>query len=446
VAVRLAKQREGKICVVLGILTFLFVAALHLQTILLKGVDFKTVYSSSKCLLDQCNPYDSADLLQEYIKGHGDISPSSDLSAFQPHQALYPPSSLFWVLPFALLPWKPAVILWVTVSGFLFATATLLMADLCDSWTSPLPQLLLGLFVATSTMLLTTAQPSGLAISLCAIGVWSLMKNRAVTMGVICFSLSLALKPQIGGLVLIYFLLAGGARRSRVLTIMLVAALFCVPGVLWAARVPAAAHWLRDMKTNLEGSATRGNINDPGPTSYNSPLVTDLQSVVAVFDDVPEIYNPITWAIVGSLLLMWAYVAWHALPSLKTDALGIAAIACLCLLPIYHRHYDVRLLILTFPAVALLMKAGKTPGVIAVLASLAVICGSHPTFLRNHLSLHPQSLGTLKTILLLHTSPLILLFSGIFYLVCFAQTLHTSTSALDGQFTPEEQPARCGRG
>jgi hypothetical protein len=157
-------------------------------------------------------------------------------------------------------------------------------------------------------------------------------------------------------------------------------------------------------------------------------------------------YNHITWAIVGSLLLMWAYVAWRALPSLKTDALGIAAIACLCLLPIYHRHYDVRLLILTFPAVALLMKAGKTPGVIAVLASLAVICGSHPTFLRNHLNLRPQSLGTLKTILLLHTSPLILLFSGIFYLVCFARTLRTSTLALDGQLTPEEQSTGCGGG
>jgi hypothetical protein len=428
-AVQFTKQRVGRICVFLGILTFLFVAALHFQDIILRGVDFKTVYSSSKCLLDGCNPYDSADLLKEYIKGHGDISTRSLLTAFLPYQALYPPSSLFWVLPFAHLPWKPAVILWVTISGLLFATASLLMADLCDYWTSPLPQALIGVFVATSTMLLTTAQPSGLAISLCAIGVWSLIKNRAITFGIVCFSLSLALKPQIGGLAFIYFLLAGGARRNRAITLLLVAALFCVPGVLWAASVPAAAHWLHDMNTNLVGSAVRGNINDPGPTSYNSLLVTDLQSIVAVFDDVPGIYNPITWATVGSLLLIWAYVAWHAAPSLKKDVLGIAAIACLSLLPIYHRHYDVRLLILTFPAVALLVKEGRATAVIAVLASLAVICGSHPTFLRDHLGLHQQSMGALKKILLLHTSPLVLLFSGIFYLVCFARILHSNSVA-----------------
>ena len=128
-AVQFTKQRVGRICVFLGILTFLFVAALHFQDIILRGVDFKTVYSSSKCLLDGCNPYDSADLLKEYIKGHGDISTRSLLTAFLPYQALYPPSSLFWVLPFAHLPWKPAVILWVTISGLLFATASLLMAD-----------------------------------------------------------------------------------------------------------------------------------------------------------------------------------------------------------------------------------------------------------------------------------------------------------------------------
>jgi hypothetical protein len=420
----LEKQRIDKICVFLGALCFLSISALHLQTAILNGVDFKTVYSSSKCLLDGCNPYDSTDLLKEYIKGNGDMSPTSDLSAFRPYQALYPPSSLFWVLPFALLPWKTAVVLWVTIIGLLFTAAAFLMADLCDYWTSPIPQLLLGLFVATSTMLLTTAQPSGMAISLCAIGVWSLIRNRATTAGVICFSLSLALKPQIGGLVLIYFLLAGGTRKGRAVTVLLLAALFCVPGVLWAARVPAAAHWIHDMSTNLEGSAARGNINDPGPTSYNSPLVTDLQSVVAVFDDVPKVYNPVTWAIVGSLLLVWAFAAWRATPSLEKDALGIATIACLCLLPIYHRHYDVRLLILTFPAVALMLKEGRSTAMIAVLGSLAAIGGSHPTFLRDHLALDPQRLGALKTILLLHASPLVLLFSGIFYLVCFAQLLY----------------------
>jgi hypothetical protein len=214
--------------------------------------------------------------------------------------------------------------------------------------------------------------------------------------------------------------------------ILLMAALFCVPGVIWAAQIPAAVHWPHELGINLAASASRGSINDPGPTSYNAILVTDLQSVVAVFADVPQIYNPVSWIVVGVLLLPWGFVALRADHSVKKDLLGVATIACLALLPIYHRHYDVRLLILTFPALAVLFSEGRIPGALAILASLAVICGSHPTFIREHLGRDLNTLGPIETALLLRTSPLVLLLSGILYLSYFVQTLRTKWPATRG--------------
>ncbi len=412
-----------------GCLIFLFVPLRHFHETLLRGVDFKTVYSSSKCLLDRCDPYDSPALVNEYGRGQGDRSAGADLSAFARYQALYPPSTLFWMLPFASLPFQVSLLLWMLLNGAAFVTAASLVAHLCLENGNALSLVLLGLFVATSTLLLSTAQPSALAISLCTIGVWCLLKDRRPLLGVVCFALSLALKPQLGGLVSLYFLFAGGVARRRALQILGTAALLCVPGVLWISVIPAAAHWPQHLAANIAGSSVPGAINDPGPTSYNSLLVTDLQSVIAVFDSNRVQYNLIAWALVGSLLLVWAFVAVRAQPSRKKDLLGVATIACLSLLPVYHRHYDVRLLLLTFPACALLLLEGGAAGWVAAAVSLMLIGCSHPSFIRDHLHLHQETLGHWSTVFLLRTSPLVVSVCALFYLAMFVRTMRAPASA-----------------
>lgn len=418
-----ASHRLGYGVLWLGILVFLAVSFRGFPDTVVHGIDFKIVYSSSRCLMDGCDPYNSRDLHQEYANAGGDLSPDSDEGAFKWYPALYPPFSLFLVFPFALLPFRLALALWMTLSAVLFVTAAFLMADLCRTWRSQLPLILLGLFVASSTMLVTTGQPSSFAISLCAVAVWSLFNNRIPVMGIMCFAASLALKPQIAGLVLVYFLLAAAPARRRAMIALATTAAFCIPGLLWAAKMPAASHWPQAIRTNLTASAVPGGINDPGPSSFTSMMVTDLQSIVAVVDDEPLIYNLEAYLVAGALMLAWAYIALRAEPSSKKNLLGVATIACLSLLPLYHRHYDVRLLLLTFPALAVLVDEGGWKGATATAASIAVLCGSHPTFLRDHLALHQETLGPLKTILLMRTAPLAVLFSGLVYLGCFATTL-----------------------
>ncbi len=421
----------GPWALVLGSIVFFLSPFLNFEFVRLNAVDFKTVYGSSRCLIYGCNPYSSEQIKRQYASGGGDVSIHSDLSAFLPFQALYPPSSLFLVAPFSLLQWNTAILIWVALSGAIFVTAAFLTVDLCNRWSpTPLVNVLIGMFVATSTMLLTTAQPSGPAIGLCVIGVWSILQKRLPCIGIACFALSIALKPQIGAPVLLYFLLSDGIARRRSWQIVGLALLLCVPGILIASAAPASSDWPHDLRTNLVGTSARGNMNDPGPHGYNAPLVTDLQSVLSLFRDTPGFYGPATWAIVGTLLIVWAYVAMRATPSSSKDVLGVAAIACLGLLPVYHRHYDVRLLLLTFPAVAMLVKKGGPRGAFAVIFSIAIICGSHPTFIREHLHLHQESLGPLKTALLLRTSPLLVLLCGVFYLYCFTRTMRSSETSM----------------
>ncbi len=274
-----ASHRVGYGVLAIGILVFLVVSFRGYRDTILHGIDFNIVYSSSKCLLDHCDPYNYKALFQEYTNAGGIVSPANavgndtpgaNLSVFQAFPALYPPSSIFWVTPFTLLPFKSALALWMTCSALLFTIAAVLIADLCRQFRSSLPLILLGVFVATSTNLVTTGQPSSFAISLCAIGVWSLLSNRLPAVGILCFALSLTLKPQVAGLVLVYFLLAAGPTRRRAVLILVATALLCVPGIVWVTTIPAAAHWPQSIRANLAAGATPGSINDPGPTNFNS--------------------------------------------------------------------------------------------------------------------------------------------------------------------------------
>ena len=285
-----------RLIVALGAIIFLSVPVLRFNLIALKAVDFKTVYSSAKCLKDGCDPYVSSNLLEEYTRSGGDTSARSDMTAFKPYQALYPPSSLFWVMPFTLFPWRLALALWLTVSGVLFVIAGFLMADIVEDWGLPVPVMLIGLFLGTSMMLMLTAQPSGIAIGLCVIGAWTLVRDRHTLLGAVCFALSLALKPQIGGLVLVYFLFSRGPQWRRAFSILVLAGVFCLPGVFWAAHSPGADHWPQKMSRNIAGSSKPGSINDPGPNNYNGMLIADLQPVVAIFSNVPKTYNRVSWA------------------------------------------------------------------------------------------------------------------------------------------------------
>jgi len=171
-----------------------------------------------------------------------------------------------------------------------------------------------------------------------------------------------------------------------------------MPGIFWVANSPSAAKWPQELRTNIAAGSAPGRINDLGPSSYDAPLIINLQSIIAPFNNNPSSYTTISWSIVGALILVWGFAAWRGEPSLEKDLLGIATVACLGLLPIYHRHYDLRLLITTFPACALLVARARMMRGVALLPPLAAIAFSHPTFIRDHLHFQQARMGPIEIV------------------------------------------------
>jgi hypothetical protein len=368
----------GLCAVLLGCLWFA-VRGYQNQKATLQAFDFKPVYSSARCLIDGCDPYDSMQIQREFLSHGGD---PSDLRPFRPFNANYPPSALFLVIPLAMLPFGVACAVWSWMGIGLFCCAAVCVADLCAGKCSLVVQCVLAAFVATSTMLIMLGQPAMMAISLAVIAVWCFLRGRLAWVGVLAFAVSLTFKPHVGALVWLFFLLAsrGEAKgddarmfRRRALETLGVTLILMMPGMLLAFHHPASAHWPQELHTNLVGIGAPGNASDPGPTNGEASAIVSLQAVFSLVRDVPGFYNRAAYAVFLPLLGAWLYGVMRPVRAIEArNLMALAAAAALGFLPIYHRQYDTRLLLLMFPAVALLAASSRWMGRAAIVLSMVL--------------------------------------------------------------------------
>jgi hypothetical protein len=242
---------------------------------------------------------------------------------------------------------------------------------------------------------------------------------------------SLAIKPQDAGLVWLYFLLAGGVYRKRALQTLGATIAVSLPGVLWVWHT--APNWMQERHANVLAFSVHGGISDPGPTSagaHGLDMMICLQTAISVFWDDPHIYNPVTYLICGPLLLAFVVFTLRFRPSAKSVWLGLAAIAALTMLPVYHRQLDAKLLLLTVPACAMLWAEGGKIGKLALLVNTAgfVLTGDVAWAIILGLieSLHLPTTKLWVQILTevqIFPAPLILLVMAIFYLWAYVRCL-----------------------
>jgi hypothetical protein len=438
----------GYLVVLLGCL-FFGVRGYQDQKVALQSFDFKPVYSSARCLMEGCDPYDSAQIERVYLRHGGD---ASDVRPFRPYNANYPPSALFLVLPLAMLPFGAAKLIWLGVGIVLFSGAAMCMADLCVGRSALTVQCVLAAFVVTSTMLVMLAQPAMMSISLAVIAVWCFLRGRLAWVGVLALAVSLTFKPHVGGLIWLFFLLASrkGAGvsapvllyRRRAVETLIVTLMLMTPGIVLAFHHPASANWPQELHRNLVGIAARGNASDPGPTNIEVQNIADLQSLFSLVQDRPSFYNPAAFAVSVPLLLMWLYLVMRRVrgagetlldgdPYWRRDLLALASAAALDFLPVYHRQYDTRLLLLMFPAVALLVAARGWTGRVALgLSVLATMTMSHQFAhlgpeLTEKLGRLPRGFG----LVFYRPLPLTLLALSCFFLYCLAGVARGNVSS-----------------
>ncbi len=376
--------------------------------------DFKQPYASARCLLHGCDPYSEQDTRAAYLAAGG---VDDDKVVFEPYSALYPPFSLAMLTPVAALPWPAAHAVWEALVAASFAAAVLLAADLCTlAGPSYAVALLLAVFAASSTILLMLGQISGLVIALLTIGFWCLLRERFLAFAGLCLFAAVLLKPHDAALPLGYLLFAGPRWRRVFYAVAGCSVVFAVGSLLWFWHASATAHWLPELQANLAGNSALGAVNSPIRGHVQAVNLADLQALFAVVRPQPSFFNGAAAAMSVLLLGAWAVPAVRLRDSFAKHVLAIAALACLTLLPIYHRQYDTRILLLAFPAAALLLpRKGGRLGVGLLTAAVAIT--AHP-FINRLVSRQGAAMehaGAARTLLLYRPVPeVVLLLLGFF--------------------------------
>jgi hypothetical protein len=406
-----------------GVVVLLLLAFLLLKPTPAAMQDFRVVYYPARCLLHHGDPYRESDVLATY-RAEGGEHPSETAADHQiVIRHIYPPTAFSFTVPFAMLPWGLARVVWMMLTAGSLLFAAFLAWDLGADYAPIVSGALIGFLLANSEVLIVLGNPSGMVISLCVIAVWCFVRERFVVAGIVGMAIGLLVKPQDAGLVWLYFLLAGGVYRKRALQTLLAAVVLGLPGIVLVWR--ASPHWMQELHANILAFSVHGGITDPGPASTASTgagMMINLQTVISSLRDDPHIYNLATWLLCALPLTVWALVTAQSRSTPARTWLALAAIATLSLLPVYHHLYDAKLLLLTVPACAMLWAEGGRLGRCALLVNIAAFAltgdVSWTLLLRLLDRLHPMTAGmpawTLRAMQVFPV-PLILLAMSIFY-------------------------------
>lgn len=389
-----------------------------------KWVDFRAVYYGTRCLLEGHNPYNASELERVYLAEGG----KRPLETSAAHQGvtLYVnlPTTFLFVAPFALLPYGPALVLWMTLTAVALILASYLMWNLGAAYAPKLSLILICILLANCEMIFGGGNTAGLVVGLGVIAAWCFVQERFIPAGIFCLAVSLAMKPHDAGLVWLYFLLVGGVCRKRALQTLIVTAAFGLPAFLWVSHI--APGWVENWNSNLSAISAPGGINEPGPASVTSGygyMVVDLQTTISVIQDDSRIYNAASYLICGALLLAGAVRTHRRRFSRAGTWIALAAIAPLTILVTYHRPWDAKLLMLAIPGCAMLCAArGPVRWFAMLLTTVSIIMIADIPLtvlavLSSHLRMNAGGIGALMLKAgLMRPVPLVLLAMGIFYL------------------------------
>ncbi len=402
-----ARSRPVQIALLLVLLSVavFLLRGLHDEREVLRFRDFKQPYASARCLLKGCNPYSEDQTRQVFLQAGG---VDDDDQVFQPYSALYPPFSFAVLAPVAALPYRLAQNAWLAVIAALFSLAVLATAELCLPFAALGPLVVLSMFAVSSTILLMLGQISGPVIALLVIGFWCLLRSKPAWIAVILLTVALALKPHDAALPIGYLLFAGPRFRRSFLAIALLTVLIVAGGTFWCASHPASAHWLTDLRANLHGNTSSGNVNDPMRGSTEAVNMANLLPFFAAFTGSATLSGVLAMLVTALLLSAWLRPAIYMPNSVQKHLLALGSMACIMLLPIYHRQYDTRALLLLFPATAVLLAWRKSWGYPAFLLLLVSTLSTAHQFLNRltltrHADIHRAS--RLKTVLLYRPLP-----------------------------------------
>lgn len=391
--------------------------------------DFAEILHGARCVELHKDPYDPNTVLRE-LRSEGSRFPSDPTSAKRDRIVaavqVNLPTALFIVRPLAMLPEDVCAMVWLFLTFSLLALAGYLMWDLGTE--SPvLCGWMIAFVLLNCEVLALVGNVSGIAVGLCLIAVWCFLEDRCSLAGVVMLAISLVLKPHDSGFIWLFFVLKGGVARKRALQTLGVVGLLALGAEIWIA--PSSPHWISELQNNLALVSAHGGTSDPGLSgllSTGAASVINLQGALSVLLNHPQFYNFTSYIVSGVSILAWLTGVLRKRLCEENSLLALAAISALTLLPVYHRPYDAKLLLLSIPACVVLCKqSGWMRWTALLMTSVAIVATSDIplmglTAIARVMGISTSSLaGKLAIIVLLRPAPPTLLLLGCFYLWVF---------------------------
>ena len=436
-------RTDGLYLMILGTAVFLLLGFALENAAPVSTADFRLMYYSARCLLEQHDPYNPGELQKIYRSEGGESPHDTAKIRTTETQYIYPPTAFSITIPFAMLPFRAAQILWLLATAGILILGAFLMWEVSAQYAPLLSGALIGLTLANCQLFLAIAGPGGIAIGLCVAAAWCFVRERCLILAVFGLAISLMLKPHDSGLVWLYFFLAGGTFRKRAVQALIVVVAWSLPVFAWTSHI--APDWLHGFLTNLAANSAHGGLSDPGSASaagHGIAMIISLQTVFSYFRDAPRFYNSTSYVICGVLLVAWAIATVRSCPSPKTAWLAIAPIAALSMLPVYHRLDDAKLLLLTVPACAMLWVKGGPIGRVAALLNVVQILLTSgipwAIFFALIKHLHPPNTALGYQLLIavqVFPAPSVLLVVSVFYLCVYVRNLPQNETS-----SPEKEP------
>ncbi len=420
-------RTDGLYLMILGTAVFLLLGFALENAAPVSTEDFRLMYYSARCLLDHHDPYNPDELQQTYRAEGGETPHDTARIRTSETQYIYLPPAFSITIPFAMLPFWAAQILWLLATAGSLILGAFLMWEVSAQYAPLLSGALIGVTLANCELFLAIGGPGGIAIGLCIAAAWCFVRERFIILAVFGLAISLMLKPHDSGLVWLYFFLAGGTFRRRAIQALLVVFALSLPALAWISYV--VPNWVHGLLTILAANSGHGGLNDPGFASaagHGIAMIISLQTIFSYFRDDPSFYNPLSYVVCGVLLVVWVIGTVRARNTPKTAWFAIAPIAALSMLPVYHRLDDAKLLLLTVPACSMLWTKGGATARIAVFLNTAqiVLTSAIPWaiffVLTRHLRLEGTAFGLkMFTAVQVLPAPFILLITSAFFLYVY---------------------------
>jgi hypothetical protein len=298
--------------------------------------DITQIYVPSRAWLMGRNPYDPDNFMALYQEATNAVVDRGGFRSHSPH----PLTTLVVFSPIASLPWPVARVVWAGVMTVIIFPTILALGSFLGKGSSNNK---IKLAVATLALAplhtgIAVGNVSVVAIAFCAIAFWASQRTKESLAGTF-IAFAGCLKPQIGVLFLLYYLLRKRWRIAWV-AITVGSAVF----VLGIARLEfAGTPWWSDFWRNAS-LMEHNRLMDSSDSGSIRFTMINLQVVLNGLLPGSRLAN------VGAILVgmglwgKWSYSVFRTTAQ-RSELLMASAFITIGLLPSYHRNYDAFLLI-----------------------------------------------------------------------------------------------------